>query len=126
MWKIMVSKPLHLVAVKDVGHFAAEALLHPDDWANKTISLAGDHITFADADKIFKQKIGKKIPQIPRIAAYAFMLAVPELKVMFKWFASDSGGYEVEVESLRKSHPGLLTWSNWVEQESKFKTANES
>ena len=118
------SKPLHLVAVKDVGHFAAEAFLHPEEWAGESISLAGDHLTFADANKIFQQRTGKTMPQIPTVLAYTLMLAASELKIMFRWFGEV--GYDADVDSLRKIHPGLLSWGDWVEQESKFKAPSKN
>jgi hypothetical protein len=38
--------------------------------------------------------------------------------LMFKWFGTD--GYGADIAALRKIHPGLLSFGQYLEKESKF------
>ncbi|MBW0461191.1 hypothetical protein O181_000906 [Austropuccinia psidii MF-1] len=49
-------KPLQLVATSDIGFFGAEGFLHPEKYAGKSLSLAGDELTYDEFEKIFQQK----------------------------------------------------------------------
>lgn len=63
-WKqaLPVDKKLQFIATTDIGHFAAEAFLKPDEWKGKALSLAGDDLTFAEANRIFRSKTAREIP----------------------------------------------------------------
>jgi hypothetical protein len=79
--------------------------------------LAGDEISFQQASEVFKAKTGKDFPESYSILAQGLMYMVKEVKVMFEWFYTD--GYKADITALKKTHPGLLSWSDWLEKESK-------
>ncbi len=65
MWANVVgSRPLQLVSAKDIGVFAAKALMEPASPAfhNKALSLAGEELTQAQASKVFEKVYGKPMP----------------------------------------------------------------
>jgi uncharacterized protein YbjT (DUF2867 family) len=65
-WKLSVSdtKPLQFIAASDIGWFAAQAFINPEDvtYKNKALSLAGDDLTFPQWRKVFKEHTGKEVP----------------------------------------------------------------
>lgn len=114
----MKTKPMHLISTSDIGKVAATIFLSPETYENTAVSLVSEKLTFVELDKIFKEKTGKSIPTLPLVAFQAVMLGLSQLKVMFKWFPADSPG--VDAEKCREEW-GLMTWGEWVENESLFK-----
>jgi len=120
-WKVALhDKPLQLIAVRDIGVFGAKAFVSPDEWNGKFLSLAGDEISFSDANRVFQQKTGHDIPTTFEFVAHGFLWAVKEVGLMMKWFYSD--GYGANINELRRIHPDLLDFGAWLEKESKFQT----
>lgn len=53
LWKgIGVNKSLQLVSTRDIGIFAAAAIMEPDKYNGRAISLAGDSLTFSVAKQV--------------------------------------------------------------------------
>ncbi|OJJ95116.1 hypothetical protein ASPACDRAFT_1883731 [Aspergillus aculeatus ATCC 16872] len=119
-WQMALKgKPLQLIATSDIGFFAAQAFLHPEESQGKAFSLAGDELTYDQMATIFKQKTGKDVPTTFRIPVKLMMMAVKELGVMFKWFHDE--GYGAEINALRKLNPDLKDFGTWLETESGFR-----
>jgi uncharacterized protein YbjT (DUF2867 family) len=114
----MKSKPMHLISTADIGKVAAKIFLDPARYAKRSIYLAGDKLTFAEANEIFKQKTGKPIAVLPILPFHAIMLGLNQLKIMFNWFPADPPG--IDVAACREQW-GLMSWADWIEKESAFK-----
>lgn len=112
-------KPLQLVAAKDIGWFGAAAFLHPDEYAGRYISLAGDELTFQQADRVFREKMGYALPATYGCVAKALLGVVKSLGAMFEWLKREENG--VDVGELRRVHPGLMDLGTWLVEESRFK-----
>ncbi|OCK82065.1 NmrA-like family protein [Lepidopterella palustris CBS 459.81] len=120
-WKASLGdKPLQCIATSDIGWFSAQAFMKPELYNRKSISLAGCDLTFAQANEIFKEKVGKDLPTTFGFVSSALLWAVKEVGVMFKWFKEE--GYGADIADLKKMHPGLLDLGEWLEKESKFET----
>ena len=119
MWRGLAGKKMQLVACKDVGVFAARALERPAEYAGRSISLAGDEIGFAEAARTFETVIGGRLPVAPGFVGVLLKLMVGDLGAMFRWFATD--GYGADIEELRKEHPGLLSFKAWLDEQSRFR-----
>ncbi|KAL4894714.1 hypothetical protein BDV59DRAFT_163255 [Aspergillus ambiguus] len=111
-------KPLQVVAVSDIGHFAALAFLQPDRLRNQCLSLAGDELTFETFSKKLKSKTGKNPPTTYRIIVYIIMWMSKELSTMFQWFYDH--GYGADIAKLKKMHPGLKDFDRWLEEDSAY------
>jgi len=121
MYKLALKeKPLQLVATSDIGWFAAQAFINPSEYAGQSISLAGDDLTYADVSKAFKNKVGTDLPTTFSFLGSAMMWGIADLGTMFRWFHTD--GYGSDIQALKKTHPGLLSFEEWLEKESKFDT----
>ncbi|KAI1387924.1 NAD(P)-binding protein [Hypoxylon trugodes] len=110
---------LQLIATSDIGFFAAQAFLHPEEYKNKKISLAGDELTYDEFASIFKQKTGENIPTTYTFIATIINWMVKELGYMFRWFREV--GYGADIPSLKKINPDMKDFGTWIETESQFK-----
>ncbi|GLB11661.1 hypothetical protein AtubIFM57258_008531 [Aspergillus tubingensis] len=118
-WKMALKgKPLQVVAVSDIGHFGADAFLNPDEYKGQAVSLAGDDLTFDQMAQVFQQKTGQQIPMTFQFVCSLLLAAIKDMGYMYRWFHDE--GYQVNIGELRKKHPGLKDFGDWLEQESDF------
>lgn len=104
-------KERQLIAVEDIAVFAALAIANPEQYLGKTIELAGDALTESQLADMFAKVIGRPVK-----------LAVPtggggwgdqeEMTAMFSFFNGEA--YDADIPALRKLHPGLLTFEQWL------------
>ncbi|KAJ5738820.1 hypothetical protein N7493_001975 [Penicillium malachiteum] len=111
-------KPLQMVAAEDIGFFGAEAFMHPEQYENAGLSLAGDELTYDQFAQIFEQNTGQPIPSIYRILCSVFMASMKDMGYMFKWF--HDSGYKANIPELRKTNPDLKDFGTWLERDSGF------
>jgi hypothetical protein len=104
---------LQVISTADIGWFGAQALLRPKDFAGRAISLAGDELTFDEANVIFKEKVGQDIPITFGFVASGLVWAVKDLGTMFKFF--EEVGYAADIAALRREHPALRSFGAWAE-----------
>jgi len=114
------TKPLQMIAVSDIGYFGAQAFLHPEKYSGKAIGLAGDNTSIEGLNKAFLKKLGTPLPETYGFFGSALLWGVEELGTTMKW--SKEEGYGVDIEALRKIHPGLLNFEDWMEKKSMFET----
>ena len=112
---------MQVISTQDVGWFAAQAFINPTsrEYANAALTLAGDSLTYTQAGQVFRQKTGQVMPTTYNIMARAFLWGVKDMGLMFKWFGTD--GFGADVPALRKMHPDMLTFGDWVEQKSAWR-----
>lgn len=103
-----------MVATSDIGVIAAQAFLRPDDYASRSISIAGDQLTFKQANDVFKSRVGHDLPQTNSLIAKGIMYALGDLGSMFRWFAAE--GYGANISAVREEHPGLQSFEQWLAQ----------
>ena len=115
---VLKGKPLQLIATTDIGSFAAQAFLRPQEYANRSISLAGDELTFEEYRRIFQEKTGQELQTTYRFIAGIILWLVKDLGFMFKWFHDQ--GYGANVAELRKAYPQLQDFGTWLEKESRY------
>lgn len=116
--RVLKNKPLQLIATSDIGFFAAQAFLKPDEWAGKCLSLAGDELTFQQFRDIFRTKTGGELPMTFGFIAGILLWMIKDVGAMYRWFYEK--GYGADIPSLRKIHPDLQDFGTWLERESKF------
>lgn len=121
-WKgqLTYTKPLALVSTVDVGHLAAQSFLK---WCypafhNQALTLAGDHLTFAHACRICKQRRGYDLPCVPELVARVLGRDSALTEQVLAW--CDLLGFSSDVPALRRLHPGLLGFGDWLERESDY------
>ncbi|CAH0032834.1 unnamed protein product [Clonostachys rhizophaga] len=118
-WKVATGdRPSQLVAVSDIGYFAAQAFMDPQRYKGQAISLAGDELTFDQAARIFKQKTGREIPTTFGFVASIVLFFVSGVGAMFKWMKEE--GFGADVTALKKVHPGIMDFGTYLETQSGF------
>lgn len=100
------------IAVDDVGAFAALAFQNRDAWNGRELEIAGDERTMAEIAEAFSRAIGREVSyqQIPWDDFRA--QAGDEYTEMYRWF--EDVGYRADVEALRKEHPGLQNFDEYL------------
>lgn len=110
-----VHNRFQLVSAKDIGNLAGLAFQTPADLKGKRISLAGDDLSWAEMDDIFKAVTGSGAPTTYHFIGYALRWA---LSNQMDWFRDV--GFGANVEDCRKLVPGLLGFEKWLREESGF------
>ncbi|KAF9240135.1 hypothetical protein DTO013E5_8297 [Penicillium roqueforti] len=120
-WRMYLKgKPLQVIATSDIGFFAAAAFMNPEAWKNHAESLAGDELTFDQMSEIFKTLTGNNVPTTFEMPVWLMLSIVREMGAMFKWFHDE--GFGADIPALKKLHPGLKTFGDWLKEDSKFET----
>jgi uncharacterized protein YbjT (DUF2867 family) len=103
---------LPLVAIRDIGAFAAIAFEHPRRYAGEHVRLAGDCLTGPQIAEAFARACGRpgRFRQLPIAQLRAFD---PEVAKMFEWMDSAEAS-EPDLAALRAEHPDLLTLEGWL------------
>lgn len=116
-WKVSMEKskkPLQLISVADIGIVAAQAFLKPEDFKNETISLAGDELTYEEADEIFKSKVGYSMPTTYGALVSGALLIMKDIRLMFKFFVDH--GFGTDVPALKKRFPEMSGFGEWIDK----------
>jgi uncharacterized protein YbjT (DUF2867 family) len=105
-------KPFQMVAVEDIGVFAAMGFENPDQWIGREVDLAGDELTMPEIADTFSRVIGRQVDyfQVPWEGFEGQM--GEEFTVMYRWF--NDYGYEADIPALREEHPGLLSFEQYL------------
>lgn len=108
LWETTVEP---LIALEDIAAFAAMAFADPDSFRGDNIELAGDNLAQHDIAQALSQAAGRAVPyvQVPIEKIREFSEdAVAGLD------AINRSEFRVDVDALRKRHPGLLGFDAWL------------
>ncbi len=113
MWAQMGDKPLQLVSTRDIGWFAAQAFLRPEEFRNTALSLAGDELTQKEADVLFREAVGFPMPMSlsPIASAIKFFLK-GTVGDMFRWFEKEGSGGDVA--DCHQQYPEMRDFKAWI------------
>lgn len=121
-WKVAIKdRPLQLIACADIGRFAANALMSPDKYRGRAISLAGDELTFDQAAAVFKQRIGSDMPTTYGLFGSLALYALKDIGTMFKWMNAE--GFGANVEEMRRESPDMIDFGTYLEKYSGYSRA---
>lgn len=115
------NKPLQMISVRDIGWFAAQSFDNPEDhkYKNAALSIAGDELSAKQAEKIFMENTGKKMPLAPCIIGKGLKYWHRDtLGDMFAWF--EQQGYGANVNECRTLDPNMLDYPTWLKRYSGF------
>ncbi|HEX2984038.1 MAG TPA: NmrA/HSCARG family protein [Ignavibacteriales bacterium] len=110
---MLPERPLHMIAVDDLGQVVAKVFEEPYKFINKEIDIAGDAVTFPQAADILSEVIEKDVQYMP--------LEMEEFRDNFgeefgntvDWF--NRVGYNVDVEQLIDDYDFVFTsFEDWA------------
>lgn len=112
-WGIAPGRKLQIVAVDDIGAFAAIAFERPDEFIGRAIELAGDDLTEDEVAAVFSRVTGRTVT-VDRSQPEGAPEPDAEMVAMIKWF--NEHGYQADIDALRKIHPGLKNLETWANE----------
>lgn len=119
LWATMpAGRKMQLVSVRDIGNLAAKALVDPERWAGKAVGLAGDDLSFEEANTIFKRNVGYEMPQIWNVAGRGIRWAVDDAGRSMDWF--EKVGFGVDIVALRKDGHDMQDFEGWLRANSQW------
>jgi uncharacterized protein YbjT (DUF2867 family) len=104
-------KEIQIVAVVDIGIFAALAFANPEQYVGKTIELSGDELTEAQIAETFTKVIGRPV-KLTMLTEGGGRISDEEMTAMLNFFNGEA--YDADIPALRKLHPGLLTFEQYL------------
>lgn len=103
--------PVQLVAVTDIGAFAALAFADPDAYVGAALELAGDELTPAATVDMISRYIGRTITYERADAAELALDAN-----LARAFASQRGIWRADIADLRRRRPAVLDFAGWLDR----------
>lgn len=100
-------KPLQMIAVDDIGAFAALAFENPQAYIGQGIELAGDELTEPQMVETMTNIIGRQIEIAPPGPS-----PYEDMAIMVNWF--DEAGFQADIPARRKQYPALMTLEDWL------------
>jgi len=102
---------LQMIAVRDIGLFAALAFEQTEGIAGRALEIAGDELSMTELARSFGVAAGRAVrfEQQPLAELEA---RNAETAKMFAWF--ETGGYQADLAALRSLHPDVTTLATWL------------
>jgi NADPH:quinone reductase-like Zn-dependent oxidoreductase/nucleoside-diphosphate-sugar epimerase len=94
---------MQMIAPEDIAYFTAEAFDHPQDYVGRQLEIAGDAPTGDEIADVYE-----RVTDVPT----RFEPQPAGGERMYEWF--QESGYQADLESLRKEHPGLTTLESFL------------
>jgi uncharacterized protein YbjT (DUF2867 family) len=108
---LRAEKGIQTVAVEDIAVFVALALADAKTYQGRTLELAGDELTDSQTAETFTKVIGRPVT-LGAPAGNRRGASEEEMAAMFNFF--NGKGYDADIPALRKLHPGLLTFEQYL------------
>ncbi|GLV60133.1 hypothetical protein KDH_69560 [Dictyobacter sp. S3.2.2.5] len=108
---------LQMIAVDDIGAFAALAFEQKTAFLDKEIEIAGDELTPVQITEVFQRVLGKPLRFIEVPVEQMLRVNFDNGK-MFAWF--NEAGYRADIATLRQLYPPLKTLEMWLKDSNAF------
>ena len=107
---------MQLIAIDDIGAFAALAFANPEGYLGKAMEITGDKLTAPQIADALSTSAGRPVPhtQVPLQTLWEH---APQAAKVFTW--ASERYYDTDLAPLRQAHPGLLDFSTWLNRSGK-------
>ncbi|KAH6680599.1 hypothetical protein B0J14DRAFT_470952 [Halenospora varia] len=109
---------ISLISTKDIGRVAALAVLSPEKFAGRAISLTGEVMAFAGMERVFWEETGEKMPGVWGWVVRVLEWVVSGFGATMRWI--EGGGWDYDVDESVKEELGLKDFRTWLREDSKF------
>ncbi|GAA4619635.1 NmrA/HSCARG family protein [Actinoallomurus vinaceus] len=107
---------MQLIAIDDIGAFAALAFANPDEYVGRAIEITGDRLTAPQIAAALSTAAGRPVPHT-RVPLDTLWEHAPEAAKVFTW--ANERYFDTDVAPLRKAHPGLMNFATWLDRSGK-------
>ncbi|WP_433413658.1 NmrA/HSCARG family protein [Microtetraspora malaysiensis] len=107
---------MHLIAIDDVGAFAALAFADPDTHVGQAMEIAGDRLTTPQIADALGTATGRPIPH-SRVPLDIVWKHNPEVAKVYTW--ADEAYFDSDPASARMAHSGLMDFGTWLDRSGK-------
>jgi uncharacterized protein YbjT (DUF2867 family) len=111
----------HMIAVRDIGWFVAEAFAKPDEYLGRIIEIAGDSLTVAEMKRHYMDATGKK-PANFKLPAWLLRVLNGEMARQLHW--NNEVGWHFDIHKLRQLHPELIGFHKFWEAQQRSEQAD--
>jgi len=104
---------MQLIAIDDIGAFAAMAFAHPDQYLSRSLEITGDRLTAPQIARALSAAAGRPVPhtQIPLEILWDHS---PEAAKVFTW--ANATYYDTDLAPLKKAFPDLMDFGTWLDR----------
>ena len=110
-YPMKADKPLQMIAVDDVGHSIAKVFDRPEKYIGKSLDLAGDELTMAQAADTLGEAMGCQV-DYQALPVDAVISQNEDYGRMLEWFNDE--GYHVDLYMMRVFYSGIKSFEDWV------------
>ncbi|MFI7643191.1 NmrA/HSCARG family protein [Nonomuraea sp. NPDC049400] len=103
--------PQQIMAVDDVGVFAALAFARPGEWIGRAVDLAGDELTPVQIAAAISEAIDRPLPYV-QLPLQVIAQAGEEFAFAYTWL--NERGWRADVSFARALYPGLMDLHTWL------------
>jgi uncharacterized protein YbjT (DUF2867 family) len=107
---------VQLIAIDDIGAFAALAFADPRHYLGKAVEITGDRLTAPQIADALSAAAGRPIPHT-QIPLDTLREHAPEAAKVFTW--ANERYFDTELTPLRHAHPGLMDFTVWLNRTGK-------
>ena len=107
---------MQLIAIDDIGTFAALAFADPGLYLGKALEITGDRLTAPQIADAFSTAAGRPIPHT-QIPLETLREHAPEAAKVFTW--ANERYFDTDLTPLRRAHPGLMDFTAWLDRTGK-------
>jgi uncharacterized protein YbjT (DUF2867 family) len=104
---------VQLIAVGDIGAFAALAFERPDSYIGRALEISGDALTPAQIADAISRAIGRTVPYV-QVPLDIVRRNSPEAASVFEWVNKEY--YTTDIPALRRIHSGLMDFETWLDE----------
>ncbi|MEU8795579.1 NmrA/HSCARG family protein [Streptomyces sp. NPDC048643] len=113
---------MQLIAIDDIGVFAASAFADPDAFLGRAIEITGDRLTTPQIADALSSAANRPIPHT-RIPLELLWEHQPEAAKVFTW--ANETYYASDPAPLRSTHADLMTFNTWLNHSGRKRLAAE-
>lgn len=113
LWATMpADRKMQLVSVQDIGNVAARALSDPESWTSRAVGIAGDDLTFGEANEMFLKIVGYAMPRTWDVVSRGVRWGIDDASKSMDWF--EKVGFAVDIEALRQEGFSVQSFGDWI------------
>jgi len=102
---------VQLIAIDDIGAFAALAFADPGRYLGQAVEITGDRLTAPQIADALGAAAGRPIPHT-QIPLETLREHAPEAAKVFTW--ANERYFDTDLTPLRRAHPGLMDFTVWL------------